>query len=137
MLGLTFKPNTDDMRDSPSLSILPRPAGAGATVRAFDPEGMDEAAQAAAGPRLLRRRLRDDARAPTRGHLTEWNEFRALDFERIKAALRTPVMVDLRNIYSPRKWPRPASPTAASAGPTDEPGDEPVAANPAGLRAIA
>ena len=57
VLGLTFKPNTDDMRDSPSLAILPALLEAGATVRAFDPEGMDEAQEADARPRLLRRRL--------------------------------------------------------------------------------
>ena len=62
VLGLTFKPNTDDMRDSPSLAILPRLAAAGAAIRAFDPAGIDEAKKPDARPRLLRRRLRGDRR---------------------------------------------------------------------------
>jgi UDPglucose 6-dehydrogenase len=99
VLGLTFKPNTDDMRDSPSLAILPLLAEAGATIRAFDPEGMDEA-------RKLMSELHycADAYAAIEGAdvlvlVTEWNEFRALDLDRVKALLRGPVVIDLRNIY--------------------------------------
>jgi UDPglucose 6-dehydrogenase len=99
VLGLTFKPNTDDMRDSPSLEIVPALQQAGATVRAFDPEGMDEA-----------RRLLDDVvwcdtayecmgGADALAIVTEWNEFRALDLVRVKRLMRQPVLVDLRNIY--------------------------------------
>src|SRR5580704_7515524 len=100
VLGLTFKPNTDDMRDAPSLVILPYLQKAGATVRAYDPEGRKEAAK------HLTVDFRDDAYDALRGAdgvviLTEWNEFRALDFAKAKAALKTPLMVDLRNIYRP------------------------------------
>jgi UDPglucose 6-dehydrogenase len=100
VLGLTFKPNTDDMRDAPSLVILPYLQKAGAVIRAFDPEGHKEAAK----------HLQVDYRAGVYDALdgadgvvilTEWNEFRALDFARVKAALKTPLMVDLRNIYRP------------------------------------
>jgi UDPglucose 6-dehydrogenase len=100
VLGLTFKPNTDDMRDAPSLVILPYLQKAGALIRAFDPEGHREAAK-----HLAVDFARDtyDALAGADGVviLTEWNEFRALDFARVKAALKTPLMVDLRNIYRP------------------------------------
>ncbi|MDP6486229.1 MAG: UDP-glucose/GDP-mannose dehydrogenase family protein [Alphaproteobacteria bacterium] len=101
VLGLTFKPNTDDMRDSPSLEIIPALQAAGATVRAFDPEGMEEA-----------RALLDNVVWCTDAYdamkdahalaiLTEWNEFRALDLGRAKSLLQEPVLVDLRNIYDP------------------------------------
>jgi UDPglucose 6-dehydrogenase len=103
VLGLTFKPNTDDMRDSPSLSILPRLTAEGATIRVFDPEGMDEA----------KRLLPDlvycaDAYAAMEGAdalvlLTEWNAFRALDLARIQGLLATPLVIDLRNIYQPHE----------------------------------
>jgi UDPglucose 6-dehydrogenase len=100
VLGLTFKPNTDDMRDAPSLVILPYLQKAGAAIRAFDPEGHKEAAK------LLQLDYRSDAYDALDGAdgvviLTEWNEFRALDFARVRAALKTPLMVDLRNIYRP------------------------------------
>ena len=100
VLGLTFKPNTDDMRDAPSLVILPYLQKAGATVRAYDPEGRKEAAK------LLTVDFRDNVYDAIQGAdgvviLTEWNEFRALDFAKVRAALKTPLMVDLRNIYRP------------------------------------
>jgi len=100
VLGLTFKPNTDDMRDAPSLVILPYLQKAGATIRAFDPEGHKEAAK------QLTLDYATDTYDALNGAdgvviLTEWNEFRALDFDRVKAALKTPLMVDLRNIYRP------------------------------------
>jgi len=100
VLGLTFKPNTDDMRDAPSLVIVPYLQKAGATVRAYDPEGRKEAAK------HLSVDYRDSAYEALQGAdgvviLTEWNEFRALDFGKVKAALKTPLMVDLRNIYRP------------------------------------
>jgi len=101
VLGLTFKPNTDDMRDSPSLDIIPALQAAGARVRAYDPEGMEEAAK------LLRDVVyASDTYDALEGAdalviITEWNAFRALDLARVKAALRAPVIVDLRNIYAP------------------------------------
>jgi UDPglucose 6-dehydrogenase len=100
ILGLTFKPNTDDMRDAPSLVIVPDLQARGAAIRAFDPEGAKEARK------LLNIDLCRDAYDALDGAdgvviLTEWNEFRALDLARVKALLKTPLMVDLRNIYKP------------------------------------
>ncbi len=101
LLGLTFKPNTDDMREAPSLAIAPALLAAGAKVRAHDPEGMAEARKLM--PDLA---YCDDPYAAMSGAdavvlLTEWNSYRALDFARMKAALKQPVMVDLRNVYRP------------------------------------
>lgn len=101
VLGLTFKPNTDDMRDSPSLDIVPALQAAGATVKAYDPEGMKEAREMLPGVEMC-----DNAYAPIDGAdvvvlITEWNEFRALDLKRIKGLLKEPLMVDLRNVYNP------------------------------------
>lgn len=103
ILGVTFKPNTDDMRDSPSLAIVPALQKAGAFVHAFDPEGMGEA-----GPLLPGVKWAKDAYDAMTGAdgvaiLTEWNEFRALDLARTKSLLKRPLMVDLRNIYTPRE----------------------------------
>ncbi|MEM7224026.1 MAG: UDP-glucose/GDP-mannose dehydrogenase family protein [Pseudomonadota bacterium] len=102
ILGLTFKPNTDDMREAPSLKIVPALQAAGAQVRAYDPEGIEQA----------KRELSDVAwcedayQAMTGAHalviVTEWNEFRALDLERAKELMAEPVLVDLRNVCSPR-----------------------------------
>jgi UDPglucose 6-dehydrogenase len=101
VLGLTFKPNTDDMREAPSLTIVPALEELGARVRAYDPHGMQEA-------RKLMPRLETAtdpysciAGADAMLILTEWDQFRALDLDRVKAVLRNPVIVDLRNIYKP------------------------------------
>jgi UDPglucose 6-dehydrogenase len=99
VLGITFKPNTDDIRDSPALVIVPALQGEGATVRAFDPAGMEMAK-----PQLPDVTWCEDAYDAMDGAdavvlLTEWNEFRALDLEQMRALLRRPVMVDLRNVY--------------------------------------
>jgi len=101
VLGLTFKPNTDDMRDSPSLDIVPALVEAGATVRAFDPEGMEEAKKLLSGITYC-----DDTYSTLTGAdcaviITEWNEFRALDISRMKSLLAKPVVVDLRNVWDP------------------------------------
>ena len=99
VLGLTFKPNTDDMRESPSLEIVPALQAAGANVRSFDPAGMEEA-----------KKLLDDVTWCTDAYdalngtdavviVTEWNEFRSLDFDRMKETMNSPILVDLRNIY--------------------------------------
>jgi len=103
VLGLTFKPNTDDMRDAPSLEILPRLIAEGARIRGFDPEGMDEAKKLM--PELVYCR---DAYQAMEGAdalilLTEWNEFRALDLGRVKSLLVSPLVIDLRNIYQPQE----------------------------------
>ena len=101
LLGVTFKPNTDDMRDSPSLTIVPKLIEAGATVQAYDPEGMK-----AAEPLLPGVAWKDGAFAALDGAdamvlLTEWSEFRGLDLRRAKAVMKDKVVVDLRNVYRP------------------------------------
>lgn len=101
VLGLTFKPNTDDMREAASLEIIPALQAAGATVRAFDPEGMREAKRLLVGVIWCDNEYAAMKGADALAILTEWNEFRALDMERVKALLKRPVMVDLRNIYDP------------------------------------
>jgi UDPglucose 6-dehydrogenase len=103
VLGVTFKPNTDDMRDAPALAILPALIEAGATVRAFDPAGMEEAAKLLPGVEWCRDTYAALDGADCAAVLTEWNEFRALDLRRVKAALKRPVVVDLRNVYSPEE----------------------------------
>jgi|HubBroStandDraft_1064217.scaffolds.fasta_scaffold00299_18 UDPglucose 6-dehydrogenase len=101
VLGLTFKPNTDDMRDSASLDIIPALQRKGAAIRAFDPEGMHEA------EKLLQEvaYARDAYDAIAGTHvlviLTEWNEFRSLDWARVREQMAGRVVVDLRNIYQP------------------------------------
>ncbi|MGY5775965.1 UDP-glucose dehydrogenase family protein [Rhizobium sp. LEGMi135b] len=99
VLGLTFKPNTDDMRDSPAISIIQTLQDAGATVTGYDPEGMENA-------RLVIDNIAyaEDAYGAARDAdalviVTEWNQFRALDFARLKSVMKAPVLVDLRNIY--------------------------------------
>jgi len=103
VLGLTFKPNTDDMRDAPSLEILPRLIAAGARIRAFDPEGMDEARKLM--PELVYCRDADQTMegADALILLTEWNEFRGLDLGRVRDLLASPLVIDLRNIYQPQE----------------------------------
>jgi UDPglucose 6-dehydrogenase len=101
VLGLTFKPNTDDMRDSPSLDIVPALVAAGAAVKAFDPEGMHEARKMLPDIAYC-----DDAVSTLKGAdclvlVTEWNEFRALGTDRLKGLLKAPVVVDLRNVWDP------------------------------------
>jgi UDPglucose 6-dehydrogenase len=101
LLGLTFKPNTDDMREAPSLAIAPALIEAGAEVRAHDPEGMAEARKLM--PDVVY--CNDPYEAMTGADavvlLTEWNSYRALDLRRMKSVLKQPVVVDLRNIYRP------------------------------------
>jgi UDPglucose 6-dehydrogenase len=101
VLGLTFKPNTDDMRDSPSLAILPRLTQAGATIRAFDPEGMDEAKKLLPGLVYCADAYETMEGADALVLLTEWNAFRALDLARVQGLLAHPLVIDLRNIYQP------------------------------------
>ncbi len=101
LLGLTFKPNTDDMRDSPSIVVAQTLMDAGVEVAAYDPEGME-----AAAPMLPGVTMCDSPYAAITGTdvvviVTEWDAFRALDLKRVKELARAPVMVDLRNIYKP------------------------------------
>lgn len=100
ILGLTFKPNTDDMRDSPSLTVIPMLEEAGASIRAFDPEGMEEAKHDLASITYCKDAYEAMEGADAVVILTEWNEFRALDLARVKSLLSTPLMIDLRNIYT-------------------------------------
>ena len=102
VLGLTFKPETDDMRDAPSLPIVARLAGDGAAIRAFDPEGMEQARPLLPGGVVYCRDAFDAANgADALVLITEWNEFRALSPTRLRAAMRGRVLVDLRNVYDP------------------------------------
>ena len=101
LLGLTFKPNTDDMRDSPALEVVPALVARGATVQAFDPEGMEEAARLLDDVQFKDGPYEAVAGADVVVILTEWNQFRALDLDRVKLLMRQPVMVDLRNVYRP------------------------------------
>ncbi len=101
VLGLTFKPNTDDMRDSPSLDIVPALQTAGANIRAFDPAGVNEAKELLRDIEYCEGPYETLDGADAVVLITEWDEFRALDLERVKSLLKSPVMVDLRNIYNP------------------------------------
>lgn len=101
VLGLTFKPNTDDMRESPSLDIVPALQGAGAHVRAYDPEGMREARGMLKDVEWCDSAYDTMPDADVLVIITEWNEFRALDLDRVRDLMRAPLMVDLRNIYEP------------------------------------
>lgn len=101
LLGLTFKPNTDDMRDSPAISIAQGLLDAGAKVRAYDPEGMDQAK-----PLLPEVEYAEDAYSAAAGAdcavlVTEWNEFRSIDLERLRSTMQVARFVDLRNVYQP------------------------------------
>jgi len=89
------------MRDSPSLGILPALQKAGATIRAFDPEGMNEAKKLLPDLTYCKDAYDCMTGADALVLITEWNEFRALDLTRVKSLLRQPVLVDLRNVYSP------------------------------------
>ncbi len=101
VLGLTFKPNTDDMREAPSLGIIAGLQAGGARIRAFDPEGMDAAKALLDGVEWCADAYDAVTGSDALTIVTEWNEFRALDLERVKSLMKTPVMVDLRNIYDP------------------------------------
>ena len=106
VLGVTFKPNTDDMRDSPSLVIVPALKAEGASIKAFDPEGRNEAEEL-----LPEVEWCDDPYLVAEGAdalvlLTEWNIFRGLDLDRIRGIMRTPVIVDLRNVFNPAEVTR-------------------------------
>jgi UDPglucose 6-dehydrogenase len=101
VLGLTFKPNTDDMRESASLTIIPALQRAGAAIRAFDPEGMEEAKTLLDGVTFCAGAYEAMEGADAVVIITEWNEFRALDLKRVRTLLRSPTVIDLRNIYKP------------------------------------
>jgi UDPglucose 6-dehydrogenase len=99
VLGLTFKPNTDDMRDSPAIAIIQTLQDAGAQVVGYDPEGMENARKVIENIEYASGPYEAAAGADALVIVTEWNQFRALDFNRLKQSMRAPILVDLRNIY--------------------------------------
>jgi UDPglucose 6-dehydrogenase len=101
ILGLTFKPNTDDMRDAPSIAVIRYLQDNGARVRAYDPKGVEQAKAELTNVEYASNAYDCIDGADALCILTEWEQFRALDLDRIKALLRAPVIVDLRNIYKP------------------------------------
>ncbi len=103
VLGVTFKPNTDDMRDSPSVQIIPALQRAGASIRAYDPEGMNEAKKIFKKIVWCQDAYETMENSDALIIITEWNAFRGLDFERAKLLLRRPILIDFRNIYNPEE----------------------------------
>ena len=101
VLGLTFKPNTDDMRDAPSIALVTALQDLGARVKAYDPQGIEQAKLVMENVTFCDNAYACAEQADAAVIVTEWEEFRALDFERLKASMRTPVLVDLRNVYLP------------------------------------
>jgi UDPglucose 6-dehydrogenase len=106
VLGLTFKPNTDDMREAPSIPLITALQDMGAKVRAYDPVGMEQAKGLVGNVTFC-----EDAYSCAKGAaalviVTEWEQFRALDFDRLKAIMAQPVLVDLRNVYRPDEMSR-------------------------------
>ena len=100
VLGVTFKPNTDDMRAAPSLTIVPTLVGSGARVRVVDPEGFREGEALLPGVAWITDPYTAADGADLIVILTEWNEFRALDLSRLSAAMAVPRLADLRNVYN-------------------------------------
>ena len=102
VLGLTFKPETDDMRDSPSITIIPALVEKGAIIRAHDPQGMEEARQLLPEPIVYTENSYDACTgADAVIVMTEWNQYRALDLERLGSLMKKKVFIDLRNVYQP------------------------------------
>src|SRR5262249_56034957 len=103
ILGLTFKPNTDDMREAPSIPLITALQDMGAKVRVYDPVGMDQAKSVIGNVAFC-----NDAYSCAEGAsvlviVTEWEQFRALNFDRLKTVMAQPVLVDLRNVYRPEE----------------------------------
>ena len=106
VLGLTFKPNTDDMRDAPSLAIIPALQDGGAKVRAYDPEGMEQAAAMLDNVEFATGAYECLKDADAVAVVTEWDAFRGLDLDRVKGLLAQPVVIDLRNVFAPDEMRR-------------------------------
>jgi UDPglucose 6-dehydrogenase len=100
VFGVTFKPNTDDMREAPSLVLIPMLLARGATVRAFDPQGQENAQEILEGVEWCNGALQASEGADAAIVLTEWNEFRGLDLKALKNSMKGDVLIDLRNVYS-------------------------------------
>lgn len=124
VLGVTFKPNTDDMRDAPSLTIVPTLVGSGAKVRVVDPQGQHEGEALLPGVNWVEDAYKATQNADAVVILTEWNEFRALDLKRMARRMATPVMADLRNIYSVKDAKRAGFTAYVSVGRQDYPANE-------------
>jgi UDPglucose 6-dehydrogenase len=105
-LGLTFKPNTDDMREAPSIPIIKGLQAKGARIKAYDPEGMDEARRVFQGVTYCRDSYEVAEGSDALILITEWNCFRLLDLERLKGLLKRPIFIDLRNVYDPAPMQR-------------------------------
>jgi UDPglucose 6-dehydrogenase len=103
VLGLTFKPNTDDMRDAPSIPLITALLDMGAAVQAYDPIGMEQARQAISGIEFCDGPYHCAEGADALVIVTEWEQFRALDFARLKGVMKQAVVVDLRNVYRPEE----------------------------------
>ncbi len=103
VLGLTFKPETDDLRDAPALSILPPLHEKGARIQAHDPQGMEEAKKLFPECFYVNNVYEAATGADALVLMTEWNQYRAIDLERVKSLMRVPLFIDLRNVYSPQR----------------------------------
>ena len=103
VLGLTFKPETDDLREAPALSILPPLADKGARLQVHDPEGMEEAKKMFPDFTFSASAYEACDGADAVVLMTEWNQYRALDLDEVKARLKTPIFIDLRNVYTPER----------------------------------
>ena len=119
ILGVTFKPNTDDMRDAPALTIVPALVGAGAKVRVVDPQGFREGEELLPGVNWVDDAYKAAQNADAVVILTEWNEFRALDLKRLAKRMATPQMADLRNVYSQKDAKRAGFTAYTSVGRLD------------------
>jgi UDPglucose 6-dehydrogenase len=106
ILGLAFKPNTDDMRDAPSLTIIPKLIAAGAAVKAYDPEATEQARPLLPGVQFVSGAYSCAQGADALVILTEWDAFRALDLAQLRELMAEPCIVDLRNIYRPAEMTR-------------------------------
>ena len=104
VLGLTFKPETDDMRDAPSTTIIPALLERGAKIRAHDPKGMEES-QKCLPPEVqyVNNAYEAVENADAVILMTEWNQYRALDLEKIRSTMKKPIFIDLRNVYEPAR----------------------------------
>jgi UDPglucose 6-dehydrogenase len=119
VLGLTFKPNTDDMRDAPSIALITALQDMGATVRAYDPAGMEQAKHVLTNVVYSDGPYECAQGADALVIVTEWEQFRALDLDILKRVMARPVVVDLRNIYRPEEMSRLGFVYARVGGPSN------------------
>jgi UDPglucose 6-dehydrogenase len=103
VLGLSFKPDTDDMRDAPSIVVINKLVKLGANIKAYDPIAMDNAKKLIKGIKFCKSSMEAAENTDCLVIMTEWNEFRQLDLEKLKKVMKTPIIVDGRNIYDPKK----------------------------------